>query len=136
MASTGRRAIFRSAMRPILAALLASALAAACASEPRVATAFVVVEENATIPNRHAIRRTSIIDNDVLLIETRPRDLFRVELFPNCVNRTDIARAIHIQSVGMRVDRFSQFRIGNRRCSVRNITRVQRVPRDTAAPAS
>src|SRR5262245_10903302 len=87
-------------MRPIFAALLATALASACASEPRAATTFAVVEQNATIPNRHAIRRTSIIDNDVLLVETRPNNLFRVELFPNCVNRTDMARPIRIQSTG------------------------------------
>jgi hypothetical protein len=123
-------------MRPFFAALFATAVAGACASEPRVATTFVVLEENATIPNRHAIRRTTIVDNDVLLIETRPRELYRVQLFPNCVNRTDMARPIRIQSAGMSVTRLSQFRIGNRTCSVRSITRVQRVPRDTAPPAS
>ena len=117
-------------MRPVFSLLFTAALAGACASDrpPREAATFVVVEENATIPNRHAIRRTSIIDNDVLLIETRQRQLFRVELFPPCVARSDLARTVRIERAQMRVDRFTRFRVGSRTCSVRTITRVERAP--------
>jgi hypothetical protein len=117
-------------MRPVFSLLFTAALAGACASDrpPREATAFVVMEENATIPNRHAIRRTHIIDNDVLLIETRPGQLFRVELFAPCVARADWARTVRIETTQARVDRFTRFRVGNRTCSVRTITRVERAP--------
>jgi hypothetical protein len=86
------------------------------------------MEENATIPNRHAIRRTRVIDNDVLLIETRQRQLFRVELFPPCVARSDLTARIRIETTQARIDRFTRFRVGNRTCSVRTITRVERAP--------
>jgi hypothetical protein len=116
-------------MRLIFALALTAALAAACASDrPLRASAFIVVEENASIPNRHLIRSTRILDNDVLLIDTRPGQLFRVDLFAPCVSIGDISRPIRVEGVGLSVTRTTRFRVGNRTCSIRSISRVERAP--------
>jgi hypothetical protein len=118
-------------MRPILAlAAMVTLLTGACATEQaRAGPAFVVVEENASIANRRDIRRTSILDDDVLLIETRPGGFYRVELVGPCMSFADLAAPVRIEETGIGVDRSTRFRVGGRTCFVRSISRVERAPR-------
>ena len=122
-------------MRPVLAFFaIAGFLLAACATDARSQTrpAFVVVQENASIADRRDIRRTSILDDDTLLIETRASDLYRVDLIGPCISIADVMTPARIEDTGLGVDRSTRFRVGQRTCNVRSITKVERAPR---APA-
>lgn len=118
-------------MRPILAlAAMVTVLSGACATEQaRAGPAFVVVEENASIANRRDIRRTSILDDDVLLIETRPSGFYRVDLVGPCVSVVDAMTPVQIEETGIGIDRSTRFRVGGRTCFVRSLSRVEREPR-------
>lgn len=117
-------------MRPILLAAVASILLAACATDQQSAgPAYVVVEENASIDDRRDIRRTSVLEDDVLLIETRPGGYYRVELIGPCVSITDVMTPVQIEETGIGIDRSTRFRVGGRTCFVRSVSRVERAPR-------
>jgi len=121
-------------MRPVLAIAITGFLLAACATDARSdpGSNFVVVEENASIADRRDIRRTSILDDDTLLIETRGGDLYRVRVIGPCISIADVMTPARIEDTGMGVDRTTRFRVGQRTCNVRSITKVERAPR---APA-
>ena len=126
-------------MRPILAlSIAATALLGACATDQQGADAtpaYVVVEENASIDDRRDIRRTSVLEDDVLLIETRPGDYYRVDLVGPCVSITDVMTPVRVDETGMGIDRSTRFRVGERTCFVRSVTKVERAPRPTPAEA-
>lgn len=116
-------------MRPSFAVAIAGIVLAACATDqgaPR--PTYAVVEENASISNRSDIRRTSILDDDTLLIETRPGGFYRVELFGPCISIADVMTPARIEDTGIGVDRTTRFRVGQRTCHVRSISRVERAP--------
>ena len=116
-------------MRPVFAAA-ACFLIAACATDGESAgPAYVVVEENASIDDRRDIRRTSVIEDDVLLIETRPGDYYRVDLIGPCVSIADAMTPVRIEETGMGIDRSTRFRVGGRTCFVRSVSKVERAPR-------
>lgn len=117
-------------MRPILLAAVASVLITACATDGQSAgPAYVVVEQNASIDDRRDIRRTSVLEDDVLLIETRPGDYYRVELIGPCVSIADVMTPVQIEETGIGIDRSTRFRVGARTCFVRSVSRVERAPR-------
>jgi len=118
-------------MRPVLvivAALAGVALTACASDEQPSRPAYVVVEENASINDRRDIRRTSILDDDVLLIEARPGGFYRVELIGPCVSFADAITPIRIEDTGIGVDRTTRFNVGGRTCVVRSVSRVERAP--------
>jgi hypothetical protein len=118
-------------MRPILVILivLASLPLSACATDEHASRpAYVVVEENASINDRRDIRRTSILDDDVLLIEARPGGFYRVDLIGPCVSLADAMTPVRIEDTGIGVDRTTRFHVGGRTCVVRSVSRVERAP--------
>lgn len=106
----------------------------ACATGERASRpAYVVVEENAYIADRRDIRRTSILEDDTLLIEERPGRFYRVELIGPCMSLADITEPVRIEETSIGVDRSTRFVVGGRTCHVRSIARVERAPRPEAA---
>ena len=116
-------------MRPVLATALACFVIAACATGESAGPAYVVVEENAAIDDRRDIRRISVLEDDVLLIETRPSDYYRVDLIGPCVSIADAMTPVRLEETGMGIDRSTRFRVGGRTCFVRSVSRVERTPR-------
>lgn len=117
-------------------ALLAAAMllaAAACAAPGERREVFRVVEENASIVDRSLIRRMSVLEDDVLLIESGAGRLHRVRLLGPCVSITDIMTPVRVAETSMGVDRSTRFIVGGRTCFVRAIEEVERIPRQAAA---
>ena len=117
-------------MRLILAAALAALPLIACASGGAPAQpAFVVVEENASIPDRRNVTRMSLLDDDTLLIEESPGDLYRIDLIGPCASIADLTSPVAIEETSIGIDRSTRFIIGGRTCHVRSIAKVERAPR-------
>lgn len=125
------------APRFVLAALTAMTslfVLAACASDGPSGPAYVVVEPNVTVTDRHLIRRISVLDDDLLLVESGANTYYQVRLLPGCVDFADITTPIRLHETSMGLDRTSRFVIGDQTCPVRSIDRVERVrPQNQAA---
>jgi hypothetical protein len=128
---------------PPIAALFAAPLAAlglfalsACATSDAAARAeaFELVEENASISNRHLLRRLAVIEDDTLLAEIGAGELYRIKLFPGCIDFADVFADVRLAETGSGIDRTSRFIVDGQSCPVRTIDQVRRVrPSEAAA---
>lgn len=119
-------------MLKALAALIAIWTLAACATGPRE-PAWVVVEENASVPARFLVNRYSLIDDDKILIAVGAGEYYQATLVPACASQTDILAPVQLAETGFGIDRSSAFIIDGRRCGIRRLDRVERNRPVTAA---
>jgi len=120
-----------------VARALAATLSACASTAGDNRPAFVVVEDNAVIDNPEMIRRIAVLDDDALLVEEGAGDLYRVRLFPGCLDVTDVMTPVRLRETGVGLDRSSQFIVGGRTCPVRAIEKVERTHRAPApSPAA
>jgi hypothetical protein len=110
----------------------------ACATGDTAARAdpFELVEQNASISNRHMVRRISVLDDDMLLAEVGAGQYYRIRLGPGCVDFADVFANVRLAETGSGIDRSSRFIVDGQTCMVRSIDEVRRVrPNEAEAGA-
>ena len=110
-------------------ALCAFALNAAEAKEDAAIPTFTVIEADAYIPATREVTQFEIVDSDTILLRAGINNWYAAELWGACGRSARFEQAITIDSPGGgRIDRFATLVVDGRRCAIRTLSRVERLP--------
>ncbi|HYD89070.1 MAG TPA: DUF6491 family protein [Vitreimonas sp.] len=113
-------------MRLLFVAATVAALGACAASSGGARSAYMMGEENVTIESREAVRSSSVLDDETLLVELVSGQRYRIALNGPCAAVTDALTPIFVEGPGDGIDLETRFRSGGHTCEIRSIARMER----------